>query len=31
MSQGRATFAMEMDHYDHVPASIAEEIANSRT
>ena len=27
MSQGRASFSMEMDHYDQVPASIAEEIA----
>ena len=27
MSQGRATFAMEFDHYNSVPASIAEEVA----
>ncbi|MCP4354811.1 MAG: elongation factor G [Proteobacteria bacterium] len=31
MSQGRATFSMEMDHYDQVPTSIAEEIASKRT
>lgn len=30
MSQGRATFAMEMDHYEQVPASIAQEIANEQ-
>ena len=27
MSQGRASFSMEMDHYDQVPANIAAEIA----
>jgi elongation factor G len=27
MSQGRASFSMEMDHYEQVPASIAAEIA----
>ncbi|MBF0156494.1 MAG: elongation factor G [Magnetococcales bacterium] len=26
MSQGRATFTMQFDHYEHVPASIAQEI-----
>ncbi|WP_130469942.1 elongation factor G [Candidatus Magnetaquicoccus inordinatus] len=27
MSQGRATFTMQFDHYEQVPSSIAEEIA----
>jgi elongation factor G len=27
MSQGRASFSMEMDHYEQVPAAIAAEIA----
>jgi elongation factor G len=26
MSQGRATFTMQFDHYDKVPSSVAEEI-----
>jgi len=26
MSQGRATFTMQFDHYDRVPSSVAEEI-----
>ena len=26
-TQGRGNYMMQMDHYDEVPASIAEEIA----
>ena len=26
LSQGRATFTMEFDHYEEVPASVAQEI-----
>jgi elongation factor G len=29
MSQGRATFTMQFDHYDSVPGSVAEEIIKS--
>ncbi|MFP4236018.1 MAG: elongation factor G [Desulfonatronovibrio sp.] len=29
-TQGRATYSMQFDHYDKVPASIAEEILNSK-
>jgi elongation factor G len=28
MTQGRATYTMEFDHYQEVPASIAEEIVS---
>ena len=30
MTQGRATYAMEFDHYDEVPANIAKEIIEKR-
>ncbi len=30
MSQGRATYSMEFDHYEQVPASIAEEISKRK-
>ena len=30
-TQGRATFTMQFDHYERVPAAIAEEIQKSRT
>ncbi len=30
MSQGRATYAMEFDHYDEVPANVAKEIIEKR-
>jgi len=30
MSQGRATYAMEFDHYDEVPANVAKEIIAKR-
>jgi elongation factor G len=30
MSQGRATFTMQFDHYEQVPANLAEEIKKSR-
>ncbi|MCC6737459.1 MAG: elongation factor G, partial [Planctomycetia bacterium] len=30
MSQGRATYSMEFDHYDRVPQAIAEEIGSKR-
>jgi len=26
MSQGRATFTMQFDHYDQVPSAVAAEI-----
>ena len=26
MTQGRASYTMHFDHYEHVPASIAEEV-----
>jgi elongation factor G len=29
MTQGRATFSMQFDHYDRVPSSVAEEIVRS--
>jgi elongation factor G len=29
MSQGRATFHMEFDHYEEVPQSIASELVDS--
>jgi len=29
MTQGRATFSMQFDHYDRVPSSVAEEIVKS--
>ena len=31
MSQGRATFHMEFDHYEEVPQSIASELVDSGT
>ena len=32
MTQGRASYAMEFDHYEEVPKSVAEEIiAKSRS
>ncbi len=30
-TQGRATFSMQFDHYERVPAAIAEEVVKSRT
>ena len=30
MTQGRATYAMEFDHYDEVPANVAKEIITKR-
>jgi len=30
MSQGRATYAMEFDHYEEVPANVAKEIIEKR-
>ena len=30
MTQGRATYAMEFDHYDEVPANVAKEIIEKR-
>jgi len=30
MTQGRATYSMEFDHYEQVPASVAEEIGKRR-
>jgi elongation factor G len=30
MSQGRATYAMEFDHYDEVPQNVAKEIIEKR-
>jgi len=27
MTQGRAAFSMEFDHYERVPASVADEIS----
>ena len=30
-TQGRATFTMQFDHYERVPASLAEEIVKSRS
>ncbi|MDA0366574.1 MAG: hypothetical protein O2843_12055, partial [Chloroflexi bacterium] len=29
MTQGRATYSMEFDHYERVPESVAREIAGS--
>ena len=29
MTQGRATYTMEFDHYEKVPESIAEEIGKA--
>ena len=29
-TQGRGTYSMEFDHYEEVPRSIAEEIANKK-
>jgi elongation factor G len=31
MTQGRATYAMEFDHYDEVPAGVAKEIIEKRS
>jgi len=31
MTQGRATYAMEFDHYDEVPANVAKEIIAKRS
>jgi elongation factor G len=31
MTQGRATFTMQFDHYEEVPQSIAAEIVDSRS
>ncbi len=31
LSQGRATYSMEFDHYERVPASVAEEISRRTT
>ena len=31
MTQGRATYAMEFDHYDEVPANVAKEIIEKRS
>ena len=30
MTQGRATYAMEFDHYDEVPQNVAKEIIAKR-
>ena len=30
ITQGRATYTMQFDHYEEVPANIAEEIIKSR-
>jgi elongation factor G len=30
MTQGRATYSMEFDHYEEVPANIAAEIIEKR-
>jgi elongation factor G len=30
MTQGRATYAMEFDHYDEVPTNVAAEIIEKR-
>ncbi|HIP62025.1 MAG TPA: hypothetical protein EYG98_05655, partial [Sulfurovum sp.] len=30
MSQGRATYSMEFDHYEEVPQSVAKEIITKR-
>ena len=30
-TQGRATFSMQFDHYERVPAAIAEEVIKSRS
>ncbi|CAG0947909.1 partial Elongation factor G, partial [Anaerolineae bacterium] len=30
-TQGRGTFTMEFDHYDQLPASLAEEIVGGKT
>jgi elongation factor G len=27
MTQGRATYSMQFDHYERVPANVAEEIS----
>src|SRR5690606_11357630 len=31
MTQGRATYSMEFDHYEQVPSNVAEEIAKRTT
>ncbi|MBT4240276.1 hypothetical protein HOD71_00050, partial [Candidatus Peribacteria bacterium] len=31
ITQGRASFSMEMSHYDKVPRNVAEEIIKKRT
>jgi elongation factor G len=31
MTQGRAVYSMQFDHYDEVPKSIAEEIIAKKT
>jgi elongation factor G len=31
MTQGRATFTMQFDHYEEVPQSIAGELVDSQT
>jgi elongation factor G len=30
MTQGRATYSMEFDHYEQVPSNVAEEIGRKR-
>jgi elongation factor G len=30
MTQGRATYAMEFDHYEEVPSNVAKEIIEKR-
>jgi elongation factor G len=30
MTQGRATYSMEFDHYEEVPANVAKEIIEKR-
>ncbi len=30
LSQGRATYSMEFDHYEHVPAQVADRITSGR-
>jgi len=31
MTQGRATYSMEFDHYEEVPANVAKEIIEKRS
>ena len=31
MTQGRATYTMQFEHYDEVPPNIAEQVIEART